>query len=178
MVQFEGSVTYSYNVVTLLFVVVSILQAINNEEELLEWELTPFPQIQMITQAKEPFDRLWKTAVKFYEKQERWMNGPFLELDAEQVEDDVGVMWRTMHKLSKSFGAGDQGNPKRSTEIFKMKLEKFKGNLPILATFCNPGIRDRHWEKMSKIVGFDLKPEPDTPLSAMLEFGLQQYLEE
>lgn len=149
---------------------------INNEEDLLEWETTPFPQIQMITQLKEPYERLWKTSMEFHEKHERWMNGPFLELDAEQVEEDVGNMWRTMHKLSKSFG--DQPNPKRSTELFKMKLDKFKENLPILSTFCNPGIRDRHWEKMSKIVGFDLKPEPDTPLSEMLEYGLQDYLDE
>ena len=153
------------------------MQAINNEEELLGWELTPFPQIQTITHFKEPFDRLWKTAVYFHEKQERWMNGPFLTLDAEQVEEDVGTMWRTMHKLSKSFGT-DYLQPKRSTEIYKMKLDKFKEHLPILNTFCNPGIRDRHWEKMSSIVGFDLKPEPDTPLSAMLEYGLGQYLEE
>lgn len=106
------------------------------------------------------------------------MNGPFLNLDAEQVEEDVGTMWRNLHKLSKTFGASEQLKPKKSAEVLKMKLEKFKENLPILTTFCNPGIRDRHWEKMSKIVGFDLKPEPDTPLSAMLEYGLQQYLEE
>ena len=114
--------------------------------------------------------------MEFHKKHERWMNGPFLELDAEQVEEDVGMMWRTMHKLSKTFG--NQIHPKRSTEIFKLKLEKFKEHLPLLSTFCNPGIRDRHWEKMSRIVGFDLKPEPDTPLSTMLEYGLQQYLEE
>lgn len=140
--------------------------------------MTPFPQIELITQLKEPYDRLWKTAIEFHEKQEIWMNGPFLNLDAEQIEEDVGTMWRTMHKLSKKFGASDQLKPKRSTEIFKMKLEKFKENLPILNTLCNPGIRDRHWERMSKIVGFDLKPEQDTPLSTMLEYGLQQYLEE
>ena len=104
------------------------------------------------------------------------MNGPFLDLNAEHVEEDVGNMWRTMHKLSKTFG--DQPNPKRSTELFKMKLDKFKENLPILSTFCNPGIRERHWEKMSKIVGFDLKPAPDTPLCKILEYGLQDYLEE
>ena len=140
--------------------------------------MTPFPQIQLITQLKEPYDRLWKTAIEFHEKQDTWMNGPFLNLDAEQVEEDVGAMWRNLHKLSKTFGASEQLKPKKSAEVLKMKLEKFKENLPILSTFCNPGIRDRHWEKMSKIVGFDLKPEPDTPLSAMLEYGLQQYLEE
>ena len=52
-----------------------ILQAINNEEELLEWEMTPFPQIQMILQLSEPYQRLWNTAFNFHEKNEKWMNG-------------------------------------------------------------------------------------------------------
>lgn len=102
--------------------------------------------------------------------------GPFLELDAEEVEEDVGTMWRTMHKLSRTFS--DNPNPKRSTELFKMKLDQFKDHLPLLQTFCNPGIRDRHWARMSQIVGFELKPQPDTPLSAMLEYGLHKHLEQ
>ena len=51
------------------------IQAINNEEELLEWEMTAFPQIQIITHLKEPFDRLWHTAAQFHEKHDKWMNG-------------------------------------------------------------------------------------------------------
>lgn len=39
------------------------------------WEPTPYPQIQMVTQLKEPYDRLWQTAVEFNEKHEKWMNG-------------------------------------------------------------------------------------------------------
>lgn len=48
---------------------------INNEEELLQWETTPYSQIQAVQHAKEPFDRLWNTAVSYYDKHEQWMNG-------------------------------------------------------------------------------------------------------
>jgi len=37
--------------------------------------MTPFPQIQMISQLAEPYHRLWNTAINFHEKRERWMNG-------------------------------------------------------------------------------------------------------
>ena len=70
--------------------------------------------------------------------------GPFLDLNAEQVEEEQDNMWRTMHKLSKGFG--DLPNPKRSAESIKMRLQKFKENLPLIHVFCNPGIRDRHWQ--------------------------------
>lgn len=151
-------------------------KVINNEEELLGWELTPFPQIQIAIRLKEPYEKLWTTAAMYYDKHDRWMNGPFITLDAEKVEDDVGNMWRTMHKLSRTFA--DLPNPKRSTENFKRSLDEFKDHLPLLTTFCNPGIRDRHWEKMSEIVGFELKPGPDTPLSTIVEYKLGKYLDE
>lgn len=51
---------------------------INNEEELLQWETTPYPQIQAILHSKEPYDRLWNTAISYYEKHHQWMNGTFI----------------------------------------------------------------------------------------------------
>lgn len=59
----------------------------------------------------------------------------------------MGSMWRTMHKLTKTFG--DLPGPRRSADSIKKKLDAFKVNLPIIQTICNPGIRDRHWEKVS-----------------------------
>ena len=60
---------------TVMYDTVTVLQTINNEEELFEWEVTPFPQVQVLTASKEPFERLWNTAVEFHEKHDKWMNG-------------------------------------------------------------------------------------------------------
>ena len=73
--------------------------------------------------------------------------GPFTSLNAEEIENEVGDMWRTMYKLTKSFG--DQPGPRRIADSVKGKIDKFKQHLPILHTICNPGIRDRHWEAVS-----------------------------
>lgn len=69
-----------------------------------------------------------------------------MELDPEVVEEEVGNMWRTMHKLTRTFA--DLPNPKRLGEVIKSRLDKFKTNLPLIQVFCNPGIRDRHWNKV------------------------------
>ena len=143
---------------------------------MLEWEVTLFPQIATALQLKEPYVTLWKTAAEYYEKYDRWMNGPFITLDADKVNEDVGNMWRTMHKLSRTFA--DVPNPKHSIDHFKHNLDTFKENLPLLTIFCNPGIRDRHWKRMSAIVGFELKPRPDTPLSTMMKYNLGRFLTE
>ncbi len=42
--------------------------------------------------------------------------------------------------------------------IVKDKVEEFKPYLPLLQGLRNPGMRDRHWQKLSEELGFELKP--------------------
>ena len=51
------------------------LDGINEEERLLEWEQSFFPQLNQMLQLKEPYDKLWNTAWAFHQKHENWMNG-------------------------------------------------------------------------------------------------------
>lgn len=73
-------------------------------------------------------------------------------MNAEEVEEEVSGMWRTMYKLTKSFS--DVPGPKRIADSVKTKIDKFKAHLPLLQTICNPGIRDRHWDLVSHISGY------------------------
>ena len=43
---------------------------------------------------------------------------------------------------------------------------------------CNPGIRDRHWDKMSAIYKRNLKPDTGTTLRKVLQLGLDPYMEQ
>lgn len=53
------------------------LEGINEEERLLEWEQSYFPQLNTMFQLKEPYDKLWNTAWTFHQKHENWMNGSY-----------------------------------------------------------------------------------------------------
>ena len=55
------------------------LEAINKEEVLLEWEASQFPQLQTMFQMKDPYDKLWNTALQFATKSDEWLNGKRLE---------------------------------------------------------------------------------------------------
>ncbi|KAK7111861.1 dynein axonemal heavy chain 3-like isoform X2 [Littorina saxatilis] len=151
------------------------LERLNEEELLFKWDQTEFPQLNQMFQLKEPYEKLWNTAWNFHQKNEGWINGPFKALNAEEIDQEVSDMWRTVYKLTKSFN--DQQGPRRIAESVKSKIDKFKNHLPILHTICNPGIRDRHWDLMSDIVGFDIRPQDDTSLHNMLEYGLTKHLD-
>ena len=58
----------------------------------------------------------------------------------------------------------------------KAKVEEFKEHLPLVAILFNPGLRDRHWESMSEIVGYPIKPDEDSSLSKFIEMNLEPYL--
>lgn len=51
-------------------------------------------------------------------------------------------------------------------------------HIPLVSILCSPGIRSRHWEKMSEIVGFDLTPDSSTTLRKVLKHKLAPYLEQ
>jgi dynein heavy chain len=53
----------------------SELDAINTEEELLEMEPTLSPLLQHLIALREPYDKLWHTAMDFTQKHERWFHG-------------------------------------------------------------------------------------------------------
>ncbi|XP_073447159.1 dynein axonemal heavy chain 3 isoform X1 [Aquarana catesbeiana] len=150
-------------------------EAINKEEELLEWEKSQFPSLQVAITNKVPFEQLWVTAYNFQCKSEEWMNGAFQDLNAEDISEEVGNMWRTVYKLAKTFA--DMPGPRRVAENVKLKIDKFKVHLPIISVICNRGMKSRHWEEISEIVGFDITPEPNTSLINMLEYGLSKFID-
>ncbi|KAJ7305844.1 hypothetical protein JRQ81_010210 [Phrynocephalus forsythii] len=150
-------------------------EAINKEEELLEREKSQFPLLQTIITHKQPFEQLWVTAYNFHVKSEEWMNGPLLQMNAEEISEEVSNMWRTMYKLTKSFV--DLPGPKRLAENVKFKIDKFKQHLPVLSIACNRGMKDRHWEQISDIVGYEIRPDETTSLMNMLEYGLSKFID-
>ncbi|XP_028942182.1 dynein heavy chain 3, axonemal-like, partial [Antrostomus carolinensis] len=151
-------------------------EAINKEEELLEREKSQFPLLQTIIANKQPFEQLWITAYNFHTKSEEWMNGSLQNLNAEEINEEIGNMWRTMYKLSKSFP--DLAGPRRLAETTKYKLDKFKQHLSVLSIACNRGMKERHWKQISEIVGCEIRPDETTTLKDILEFGLSKYIDQ
>lgn len=48
--------------------------------------------------------------------------------------------------------------------------------MPLVQTLFNPGLRDRHWEQISEVVKYPLKPDETYTLDKMLEFDLMKYV--
>ena len=45
------------------------------------------------------------------------------------------------------------------------KLDEFRLHLPLLVAMTNPGLRERHWNAMSSVVGFSIEPDDSMTLA-------------
>ncbi|KAI8893820.1 dynein heavy chain and region D6 of dynein motor-domain-containing protein [Globomyces pollinis-pini] len=151
-----------------------VVQKINDEEELLEWEKTSFSKLTQTKDVLEPFKKLWETASRFQTEYSKWMGGSFVEINAEQLEESVSNMFLVSFKLSKVFA--EQPIPKKVAESVKNKLEKFKVHIPLITVLRNPGLRERHWQAISELLGQPVTPDASTTLTKILELNLGAQL--
>ena len=62
---------------------------INKEEELFKWEASTYPQIEAILASMEPYQRLFTSVYKWQKAEKKFMDGSFLELNAEETQAEV-----------------------------------------------------------------------------------------
>lgn len=70
-----------------------------------------------------------------------------MDLEAESISDELDAMWKTLHKLFRSFSS--LPGPQLVAKTYEQKVEQFKAHLPVLRTISNRGIKDRHWQQVN-----------------------------
>lgn len=117
---------------------------------MLDFEPSQFALLQQMITTVEPYDKLWHTVLKFTVDYDVWFYGPFKNLDADAVCEEVENMWRTLYKLAKTFF--DNPGAKRIAEMIRVKVEKFKYYVPLLQSICNKGLQQRHWDMVISFI--------------------------
>ena len=156
-------------------------EEINRLEGLFGWPVTKFAKVHSLVSKLDPYLNLWNISAQFYDNYADWMNGPFSKLNPEDIQSDVGEMFRKMYKLCKLFSGSATGveleKPLSAANTTIEKIKKFQENLPLMSAICNEGLRDRHWDKMSGIVGFEIKRDEQTSFSRLLDRQIAVHYE-
>ncbi|XP_015203470.2 dynein axonemal heavy chain 12 isoform X1 [Lepisosteus oculatus] len=179
---------------------------INKEEDLYKWEQTIYPELETIKANIEPYQKLFGLVLKWQRTEKRWMDGSFLDLNAETTEAEVDEFFREVYKMLKFFqqkqkkaeqermkvsgrrrageergGEEEEGRQESPTAQIcahvMEQVKEFKEHLPLVSILFNPGIRGRHWAQMSETVGYDLTPNSGTTLRKVLKQNLAPYLD-
>lgn len=88
--------------------------------------------------------------------------------------DILGLVlrWRTSAKLSKVL----TGEPLKVITSTRERLSNFQNYIPMICALSNPGLRDRHWEKISAAVGFTVKADASFSVSRALQLDLPKFI--
>lgn len=119
-----------------------------------------------------PIEVLWKTVYQFELSYDTWFYGPFKQLNAELIRDEVDSMHKALVKLTKQLVANPHA--KRIAEQGRQKVDKFRAYLPILDAICCQGMQDAHWQQLSDELGEPINSTLYTTLGAMLDAGIQR----
>ncbi|XP_013912660.1 PREDICTED: dynein heavy chain 12, axonemal isoform X1 [Thamnophis sirtalis] len=176
---------------------------INKEEKLLNWEQTEYPELDTLKVNIEPYQKLFVFILKWQRTEKRWMDGAFLDLNGEKMEGEVDEFFREIYKTVRFFQQQlKKAEIERKKSLRRAVVEErveeekkdsptismcnavmqqvkdFKENIPLVTILCNPGIKARHWNQMSEIVGYDLTPDSGSTLRKVLKQNLTPYLDQ
>ncbi|KAF7280376.1 hypothetical protein GWI33_006107 [Rhynchophorus ferrugineus] len=147
----------------------------NEEEQAFGFELSQYPLRKQIHEKLAPYKKLYDNATDFLNKHELWMKSRVGSYDPEQIDADVGTYYRNIYKLEKVFA--DKPATLNLATTVREKVEEFKEQMPIIQTLGNPGMKERHWEKVSEIVGFPIKVDDELTLEKIIDYGLNDYID-
>lgn len=98
----------------------------------------------------EPYQALWVTADVWIKKKKEWLDGGFLDIDADTLEQVVGESFKTMFKQARFFTQKDVAGCAAVATKLRDEIEEFKPCVPVAKALRNLGMRDRHWEDLSQ----------------------------
>jgi len=152
------------------------IEAFNIEETAFGWEITNYPQRMEIIGVMKPFLSLYDAANEFETKRQEWLFGPRSNLNPDDVEQELGTFNRTMFKLEKAFS--DCPPAYSIASKTRARVENMRERLPLIHALCNPGMRQRHWDAVSQMVGRPIEPTESTTLQDIINMRLDEFIDQ
>ena len=148
----------------------SLSSLFNSRERLFNLEPTKYEEVGQLTRDFEPYKSLWLTCSDWTKWKDQWLYGSFLELNAEDVEKNLMNAWRNIFKSFKFF-KNSPGCLAVASQI-KQEMEEFKPYLPLIQALRMPGMRDRHWDRLSEELNMKIHPDASFTLTNLLQMKL------
>ncbi|TPX59753.1 hypothetical protein SpCBS45565_g07659 [Spizellomyces sp. 'palustris'] len=153
----------------------NLVALFNSRERLFNLEVTHYDEVTQLGKDFEPYKSLWLAANDWTKWRNQWLNGSFLDLNAEEVEKNLMNGWRTMFKSIKHF-KNQPGCLAVATQM-KDEMDEFKPYLPLIQALRNPGMRDRHWERLSEELNMKIRPDTNLTLTDILKLNLLERVD-
>lgn len=155
----------------------SKVKVFNSRETLFEQDITDYEELNRIQRNFEPYLNLWQTAKEWIELSAVWKRGRFIDLNAEEVERNVDKYNVAITKAAKFFLKADMKQQSTIANKIKAQVTEFVPEVPMIVTLRNPGMRDRHWEKIAQQLNVDIFPIENFSTEQIIALNLKDSLD-
>ncbi|KAK8866475.1 hypothetical protein M9Y10_009438 [Tritrichomonas musculus] len=146
----------------------------NSHEKLFEFEPNHSRILTKLFEEFTPLHQLWNLAKDWSTVYDQWMLTPFPQLKTDSMSQFVSISSKKLVKLKKELSNQKVIIEKVITPLIS-QVETFSQHMPLLIKLRHPGIKTQHWEKISDVVGFTVKPSADLSLQEFLDFNLGRW---
>ncbi|KAF4734436.1 hypothetical protein FOZ63_026092, partial [Perkinsus olseni] len=148
-------------------------QRINDYQEALKIEVTPFEKVDELKVLCGSVARLWKSLEEWEQTSEQWLQWRFGLVDVDKISKEVAVYQKVAMQSTKQLETN------AVAAKFTAKVTAFKNTLPVVMALRNSALKERHWEEINEIIGVELDLESDElTLGVLLSMGVDKSMEE
>ena len=140
------------------------MNTINRKEELLEWNPSEFSKLEEAKQTIKPYEELWGLVREVGKIDKETNNTNVKELDPDEIERDARKKLGTARSLFHQF-KDKYPRPAEVADIIIKDLDVFIKKIPIMRIVSTEGLEQRHFDKISGILGTEFKIDEKTTFS-------------
>jgi dynein heavy chain len=148
----------------------------NGREVIFQREVTDYTRIAELKRTFEPFAVLWPNVDSWVKLRQAINEKPMLQLNADQITKDLQTIFAALQRSTKNFRNGPTRVLQISTDL-KAEVTDMREHLPLLTALLNPGMKPRHWTKLSEELGIDFQFDDDVTLRDAIAAGLDAISE-
>ena len=148
-----------------------------NRERLMGLNESDYSNIQVLNKEYEPYYNLWTTVDDWFSNHKSWLNDPWEDLNAPDMQEKVLNYIKTSNKTIRYFREKDMTAILKIGETVKQDLDQFKPLVPVAIALRKEGMKDRHWEQLSKEIGFEVKPTEDFNFQSLIDLNLVDHID-
>jgi dynein heavy chain len=148
----------------------------NAREGVFQREVTDYSRIAELGRTFEAFALLWTNVDHWVKLRQAINEKPMIQLNADQITKDIQTIYSALHRSTKNFRNGPPSVLQIATDL-KSELTDMREHLLLLTALLNPGMKPRHWTKLSEELGIDFQLDDDVILQDALAAGLEERID-
>ncbi|KAH0569467.1 Dynein heavy chain [Spironucleus salmonicida] len=131
-------------------------KVINKRESLLLQQQTDYSALDITIKEFEPIQTIWRCMAEFKQLSNKIMSEDFRLINGEKTQNQIDIALKNVQKSIRLIKEENE-QVRNIGEQIKQEIVEFKKHLPLLCALRNPGLRKRHWIKISKETGCNLQ---------------------